>query len=159
MAQTVTIGNFTSVLESRIATRLQNLSPKGPRIKEVMTRIGVMIERQAKINVRNKHIIDTGTLLNSIRYRLFQMGSVSGVTVGSYGVPYAAAHEFGFQGPVTVRSHTRVKAFGRPTKPYTVPQYTRFQRVAERPYLRPAVKSVQVEIVELIRGLMRKGGQ
>lgn len=163
MAQTIKIGDLTTVLEKRIQTRLQNLSPKSPRIKEVLMRIGLMIETQAKINIRRQHLIDTGTLLNSIKYVLFQRGVTSGVEVGSFGVPYAAAHEFGFEGPVNVRSFTRNQtvAFGKriPAKPVTVSAHTRFMRVRERPYLRPAVRKVQAEIADLIKGLVVRGPQ
>ena len=146
------LGWFAAVLEKRIIDRMNRLSPKGTAA--VMIRIGAMIERQAKMNIRRQHIIDTGTLLNSVRYKLFQSGPVSGVTVGSYGVPYAAAHEFGFNEQVTVKTHTRTKAFGRATKPYTVPQYTRFQRIEKRPYLSPAGRDSKSKIIELIRSLI-----
>jgi hypothetical protein len=162
MAQIVKIGDLTTVLESRIQARLKNLSPKGPELREVLTRIGVLIETEAKLNIRRQHLIDTGSLWRSIKYKLFNQSGLSGVAVGSWGIPYAAAHEFGFQGSVSIRSHTRtqVVAFGRriPAKPVTVSAHTRFMRIRERPYLRPAVKKRQSEIIDLIRGLLRVGG-
>jgi hypothetical protein len=77
--------------------------------------------------------------------------------VGSFGIPYAAAHEFGFNGPVSVRSHQRLikQAFGKPIEPklINVTAHQRMMRVRERPYLRPAVKSVRKDILDIIKGL------
>jgi len=155
MAKVVKIGSLGTILEQRIQARLSKLQPNDPRAVEVLTRIGMLIEGEAKLNVRRKHIIDTGSLLNSIRYRIMKRGPVSIVQIGSFGVPYAAAHEFGFDGPVTVRAHTRVSAFGRPTKPYTMPTHTRWHRVAKRPYLRPAVTKTREAVINLIQAYYR----
>lgn len=160
MAEFVKIGDIGTVLERRITERLARISPKNPRINEVLTRIGILIETEAKLNIRRKRIIDTGTLLNSIRYRLEQRGSIAEVKVGSFGVPYAAAHEFGFSGPVAVRSFTRIQttAFGRvmpEARPVTVSAHTRFMRVRARPYLRPALRKHQSRIVEMLREVYR----
>ena len=50
---------------------------------------------------------------------------------------YAPIVEFGFDG--TVKAHTRRSAFGRPTRPYTVPAHHRKQR--PRPYAIPAFRA------------------
>lgn len=160
MAKVVKIGDLATVLEQRIAARLSVFKSDDPRIPEVLTRIGAMVERQAKIHVRRQHLIDTGTLFNSIKYRLLaKSNNVSAVEVGSYGVPYAAAHEFGFDGIVNVRSFTRqqVTAFGRriPAKPVTVAAHTRAMHVRKRPYLRPALTDTREKIIDLIRSLYR----
>lgn len=159
MAKIVKIKNLSTILEQRIAARLSHLGPQDPKIKEALMRIGIMIETEAKYNIRRHHLIDTGTLLNSIKYLLFQKGKIAGVQVGSWGVPYAAAHEFGFSGPVSIPSHSRtqVTAFGRriPARPVTVSAHTRFMRIREKPYLRPAVKKTQSKIMDIIRGVYR----
>lgn len=157
MAERVEYNNLSKILEQRILSRLKRYQPNDPKIREGLTRIGIMIEREAKQNIMRKRIVDTGTLLNSIRFQLFQSGSISGVRVGSYGVPYAAAHEFGFNGPVSVRSHQRLinKAFGRPieARRINVSGHQRTMKIRARPYLRPAVQSVRKDILEIIRGL------
>lgn len=153
----VRMGDLATVLEQRIQARLANLAPQDPRMREVLTRIGILIETEAKLNIRRKHIIDTGTLFNSIRYQLRTNANRGEVVVGSFGVPYAAAHEFGFEGPVTVRSHTRTVLFGRVVPPYSVPSYTRWHSVRKRPYLRPALGKLKGRIIELVREYYRGG--
>jgi phage gpG-like protein len=78
--------------------------------------------------------------------------SIFNVNVTSDGVsvemgsktPYAGVHEFGFQGNVTVPSHTRriTQAFGRSIAPkdVAVSAHNRFMNVSARPYLAPQMK-------------------
>ena len=157
MAERVAYNNIGKILEQRILARIERYQPDSPRLREGLTRIGIMIENETKRNIQTKRIVDTGTLLNSIRFRLFQRGKIAGVKVGSWGVPYAAAHEFGFNGPVTVRNHQRLihQAFGRPieARMVDVSAHQRMMRVRARPYLNPAVKSVRKQMLEIIRGL------
>ena len=157
MAQIVKLGDIGSVLESRVASRLQRMQPNDSRMTEVLTRIGIMIEREAKLNIRRKKVIDTGSLFNSIRFYVSQQGGKGVVEVGSYGIPYAAVHEFGFSGSVQVQSHTRTSAFGRPTRAYTVPSYRRSLVVPKRDYLKPAVISMRKQIIQLIQDYYRGG--
>jgi hypothetical protein len=162
MATVVKIGSLATVLEQRIAARLAFLSPNDPKIAAVLTKIGIMVERQAKIHIRRNHLIDTGTLFNSVKYKLLgQQGGQSTVEIGSYGVPYAAAHEFGFSGLVGVRSFTRnqTTAFGRaiPAKPVTVAAHTRAMYVRKRPYLKPALADTREKIIDLVRSLYGGG--
>jgi hypothetical protein len=155
MAKVVKIGDLGSILEQRIQQRLLRLQPNDPRAVEVLTRIGMMIEGEAKLNIRRKRIIDTGTLLNSIRYRIIRQGSASVVQVGSFGVPYAAAHEFGFSGRVQVKSHSRSSAFGKPTRTYQVPSHSRWLHVRKRAYLKPAVEKKTTAILALLSAYYR----
>jgi hypothetical protein len=66
------------------------------------------------------------------------------VSIGSK-VPYAAAHEFGFNGSVNVPSHTRriTQAFGRDITPRSVQvrSFVRAMNIPARPYLEPAIDS------------------
>jgi phage gpG-like protein len=59
--------------------------------ERVLYRIGSMLEYKIKQAIISKKLVDRGALLNSIRY------TVEGnkVTLGSYGVIYAAIQEFG----------------------------------------------------------------
>lgn len=118
-------------------------------------RIGTILQGQIKVNIRSQGLIDTGNLLNSIRYELIKEGSKSGVRVGSYGVKYAAVHEFGFRGIVTIRSHTRTisQAFGRPIapRPVTVRSHSAKMNVRKRPYIKPAIEKHKGTIIDIIR--------
>lgn len=156
MAKIVKIGGLATILEQRISARLKQFAPGSPPFAAALHRIGIMVQREAIQNIRRKHIVDTGALMNSIQYRLYGAGAVAGVAIGSYGVPYAAAHEFGFDGMVTVRPvKARTSAFGKPTKPYIVPPYVRNQHTWARPYLGPAVRTMQAKIIEILRDLAR----
>jgi phage gpG-like protein len=58
-------------------------------------------------------------------------------------VEYAAVHEFGFSGSVTVPGHTRTitQAFGRPIAPRQVQvrSFVKNMNIPARPYLAPAI--------------------
>ena len=154
MATRVSYNNLESVLEKRIADRLNGFMPDNKKHREGLLRIGIMLEHEVKKNIVKQRLVDTGSLLNSIRHKV----EGSTVTVGSYGVPYAAAHEFGFNGPQTIRGHQRLitQAFGRPIPPkmVDVKTYQRMVRIRERPYIRPAIKSMRKEIEKILKGMM-----
>jgi len=150
MSIRVSYNNLSKVLEQRILSRIEKYQPDDPRLREGLTRIGIMIEREAKKNITQKKLVDTGSLLNSIRFRLFQKGTISGVKVGSYGIPYAAVHEFGFDGSVKISSHERRTPSGGVTN---VTAHQRMMQIRARPYLKPAIKSVRKEIINILKGL------
>lgn len=157
--KTGTPTQIASELQRRITARLSAFQPGDPRLKEALLRIGILLESEIKLNIRRNRLIDTGNLLNSIRYQLFQRGEVQGVTVGSYGVPYAAVHEFGFTGTQNVRAHERQvnQAFGRSIRPTTasVRSFSRNVNIRARPYVRPAMRKHGQRITEILRGLVR----
>lgn len=142
-------------LVARLQARIEAASQGSPQMRAALTRIGLMVASQTILNVRNQRLIDTGRLINSIRYELFSANGGAGVRIGSFGVPYAAVHEFGYQGPAHVRAHTRrmTQAFGRNVEPreISVGPHTRFLNIRKRPYLRPAVRKHQSLIIDLIR--------
>lgn len=118
--------------------------------------------------------IRTGNLINSLGYELFKRRGYEGVMVGSFGVPYAAIHEFGWSGAMSVPSHTRkshqvkaherriTKAFGRDiparmveVRPYTVSAHTvkphtRDVNIKERAYMRRSIAADRQRILRLI---------
>ena len=147
VARKVPLKNLAGVLEERIKRRINRLAPGSPELIQALLRIGILLESETKLNIRRKRIIDTGTLLNSIRHELFKDGSRVGVKVGSFGVPYAAVHEFGFKGTVHVRGHQRRGAGVR--------GHARRVNIRARPYLRPAVKKHHGRIIEILRELLR----
>lgn len=97
-------------------------------------------------------------LVKRLEKRLAKMRkNMKGLAVGSFGIPYAAIHEFGFDGQVQVKAHQRKisKAFGRPLKKgakiVDVRAHTARRRVRARPYIRPAVKTHQAKIMDILR--------
>lgn len=144
-------------LAARLAARIQALQPNSPELRKAFSQIGAVISAQAQINVRSLGLIDTGRLLNSLRWEYLDNGK-TGIRVGSFGVPYAAVHEFGFRGMVTVRAHQRVTsmAFGRPIPTVSVPvaAHSRRVNIRKRPYLAPAIKKHSVYAADLIRAAL-----
>jgi phage gpG-like protein len=151
------LSHNTSELISRIQGQVQNLAPDAPQLKEALERIGLYITALAKMNVRQRGLIDTGRLLNSIRYEYFREGTISGIAVGSFNVPYAAAHEFGYQGIVKVRGYTA----SRGGASYSVRDHSRKMNVRRRSFLRPAVKMASPFIIDTLRAalLFANGGR
>jgi phage gpG-like protein len=150
--------NAGKVLEKRILDRLDKFQPKDPKIREVMTRIGILIERETKKNITRprdpKNLVDTGALLNSIKFKVTQRGYVTTLKVGSYSIPYAAIHEFGLKKNVTVKAHKREVATSFGGVISNVSAHTRMVNIRARPYLRPAVKSVRKEIFQILGSLL-----
>lgn len=156
MAKLVKVGNLGLVLEQRIMERLKRFAPGSEEMTKALTKIGVLIETETKLNIRRKKIIDLGALYNSVKYALFKSNSGGGVTVGSFGVPYAAIHEFG--GPFTDRQRKAMFANLRKRGKLNKGQskgVIKGDRIIARPYLRPAIKRYRSEIVDIIRGIYR----
>lgn len=90
------------------------------------------------------------------RYAALRESGVVGVRVGSFGVPYAAVHEFGFKGVVNVPSHKRTitRAFGRPIRPQTVSvrQHSKRMNIRKRSYLGPALEQRRNLILKILEG-------
>jgi len=158
LAKSVPLTKLGLEIERRIKVRIQKLQPDDPAAREALLRIGLLVESEAKLNVRRRGIVDTGRLMNSIRHEVYQRGSIIGVRVGSFGVPYAAMHEFG--GPFTDRQRRamfaalrdRGKLGPRRGVDKNVIQGGRFM---DRPYLRPAVVAHKQRIIDIIRSLFR----
>lgn len=151
---------------NRLQQRTAALAPDSPVLKEALTRVGLYVSSLAKIEARRKGIISTGRLVNSLRYEFFRKGSVVGVSIGSFNVPYAAMNEFG--GRVTPRQYRAMMA--RMGKSGVVrrkgkgvvtgsPEKGGYWRA--RPYLRPAFTRGRPFIVDTIRAALsfaQKGG-
>jgi len=157
MSEAIALVDLGSELEARIRKRIRTFKLGDPRVKEALLRIGLLLESETKQNIRRKGIIDTGRLLNSIQHVLYQRGDSVGVRVGSFGVPYAAQHEFG--GPFTdpqrramfaaLRDKGKLGPTRSPGK--GVIQGSRFMA---RPFLRPALMTHRQRIIGIIRGLV-----
>jgi len=149
----------TNGLVSRVAARLSKIGPQDPALRTALTKIGVVVTAETVLNIRRANLIDTGNLIGSIRHELFQGGKNVGVRIGSFGVPYAAVHEFGYNGPVLVQGHTRTisKAFGRniDTVSFQVSPHNRNVNIKAKWFLRNAVRRQREYIINTIRTLLR----
>lgn len=142
---------------SRLEDMIKSLGNLGP----AFVRIGTLLQAQIKLNIRQQGLIDTGNLLNSVRFELIKDGTKTGVRVGSFGVKYAAVHEYGFKGTMMVRAHTRTitQAFGKPIKAraVSVRQHSMRANFRKRPYIKPAIQKHKTQIIEIIRLAIRGG--
>lgn len=158
MATSTPLPALGQELERRIALRMRKFQPGDPQLREVLLRIGFLIESHAKFNIRRHGAIDTGRLFNSIRSEFYQQDSRVGVRVGSFDIPYAAMNEYG--GAFTDRQRRAMFASLRDRGRLT-PGTGLGKGVINggmwlpRPYLRPAVIENRGRILDLIRGLFR----
>ena len=92
--------------------------------------------------------VKTGRLRRSITSRVTeQTETVTGI-VGT-NVSYAAAHEYGFQGTVSVRDHLRTSKLG---KAYNVSAHSRNVHIPEKSFLRSALDDLRGDTRDEIEG-------
>ena len=154
----VLLKNLGDEIERRILVRIQKLNPDSLEMREALLRIGILLETEMKFNIRRKQIVDTGRLLNSIRHVLYRRGeSVAGVQVGSYGVPYAAQHEFG--GPFTDLQRramfASMRRSGKLQRGRASKGVIRGNTFVARPFLRPALATHRQRILEIFTTFVR----
>lgn len=148
----------SSFIIGRMNVLAKNLSPGSPQITETLLRVAMMVIAKAKVNVRRHRMVDSGRLMNSLRWEFYRQGDTDGVYIGSFGVKYAAMNEFG--GEVSERQRRAMFAsFGRrtvklPSKRIITKSGSGW-RWKPRPYLRPALKESQQYIMETIREYLR----
>lgn len=153
-----TLENLTTILEIRIKKHLEKYGPDSPELKEALIRIGLLLENEAKLNARRQGIVDTGRLINSIRSEFFRTKTSAGIRFGSFGVPYAAMHEFG--GPFTDRQRRAMFASLRDRGklgPVRQPGKGIIQgnRFTARPYLRPSLVKNAPRIRDILASINR----
>lgn len=86
-----------SVIE-KIKLMRQAADPNSPELKKALTRIGGVLQGTMRMNIiRMKAVGRNSGLLGSIQYHIDDQT----LSVGSYGIPYAARNEYG--GPMTHR--------------------------------------------------------
>jgi hypothetical protein len=82
----------------KIKVMRQATDPSSPELKKALTRIGGVLQGTMRMNiVRMKAVGRNSGLLGSIQYHIDDQT----LSVGSYGIPYAARNEYG--GPMTHR--------------------------------------------------------
>lgn len=97
-----------------------------------------------------------GQVLNHITGRL--QGSIHSTAkdgqdriegrVYSAGCNYAAVHEYGFVGIVTVKEHVRTSVFGRSVPAFTVPAFSRSMNMPMRSFLRSSLADNDNKILD-----------
>jgi phage gpG-like protein len=94
----------------------------------------------------------TGTLRRSINRKIIKTPSTVAAEVGT-NVVYAAVHEYGFDGPVNVREHTRKLAGGGTAN---VRAYVMSMHMPERSFLRSTLDEQTTHIIETLRAAALK---
>lgn len=95
----------------------------------------------------------TGALAGSINPRVTEdaSGVTAVVSAGGVAAKYARVHEYGFEGPESVKAHMRriKQAWGRPIEPreVRVSAHTRNVNVPEKAYLRGALRQHKADIL------------
>lgn len=152
----------------RVKRRISQLNPASPELRRAMIQIGFTYQREMVSALRRSiyntppspNYVRTGRLLNSIRYTIRRVNRGHEITVGSFNVPYAAIHEFGFKGVVAVRAHKRLQtyAFGNKLEPpvnVNISAHDRSVNVKARPYIIPGAKNAQSDVIQILRDLVR----
>lgn len=149
----------------RIQKMRSMTDPTSPEARQALIRIGTVLQAQMKLNARNAKppIVRNGGLINSINYEIEQSGSAAFLSVGSYGIKYAAQNEFGgHMSRAQVRrmflelkqegrlNKSRVKGGGRGVVTVN-PDGTGYWN--PRPFIRPAMKTHAQFIIDTIRSI------
>lgn len=130
-------------------------------LRTTVQRQGFRLLRIAKQKVSGPVLRNrTGTLRRKLN---FQFRETADAIAGAIGLKlvYAAIHEYGFDGVVSVKSHLRTitQAFGRPlTNPVAaqVREHARRMRMPERSYLRSTLRENATQVrAELQRAVTR----
>ena len=148
----------------RVVAFLELLPQKAmAAIKADVSRLAITLLRKVQEEKLSGQVLknQTGTLRRSINQRVEVFGQQA--VVGSVGtnLSYAAAHEFGFKGPVNVKAHMRLvkKAFGRTVKnpeEHPVRSFTRQMNLPERSFLRTAMAEMAPEIRQGLEAAIQK---
>ena len=142
--------------------KMQSMTqPDSPQVRQALTRIGMVLAAEMKMNAQRKNIVRNGGLINSIKYEVTQSGSEAFVSVGSFGIKYAAMNEFGGQMTrAQVRrmfvelklegklNKSRVKGSGKGIVTVNADGTGYWQ---PRPFIRPAMKTHAQFIIDTIR--------
>ena len=147
---------------------IANLKGMGPKVvaagKASITRSTMRVLAKAKQKVSGEVLKNrTGTLRRAINFRVEDAG---GRIVGTVGIKlrYAAAHEYGFKGTVTVRAHLRTMkvAWGRPVKQprkIEVGAHTMKMNLPERSFLRSSLRELRSDIIADMQASVAKAVQ
>ena len=79
----------------RLVQGIDGMTLTDVQLERAALRIAMLLEFQAKQNIRDNTLVDEGALLNSIKGSVEKENGSYNVVLGSYGTSYAAIHEFG----------------------------------------------------------------
>lgn len=132
-------------------------------VKASMTRLCLKLVAKVKSDKLSGQVLKvrTGTLRRSVSYRVVDTPTELAGYVGT-NVKYAAAHEYGFAGTVTIREHLRTvkQAFGKSLKEPTVAtvrSHSRKVNLPERSFIRSAIRDMEPEIQSEIIAAIGRG--
>jgi phage gpG-like protein len=144
---------------------IASIKDMGPKVtaaaKDSISRSSFKVLARAKQKVSGEVLRNrTGTLRRAINARIL---ANEWQIVGTVGIKlsYAAVHEFGFKGTVTVPAHLRMMrvAWGRPVKQprqIMVGAHAMKMNMPERSYLRSSLKELRTDIVSDFRASVAK---
>lgn len=144
---------------ARIKKMREANGPDSPQLRQALTRIGVRLAAQMRLNIRQKGIIDQGALFNSIEWKLGKDPDGSFVEVGSYGVIYAAMNEYGGAmskrqvGAMFSAMRERSGKGKRAGKGIVKINKDGTGNWKPRPFVRPALRDNRTYILDIIRQL------
>lgn len=150
----VKVKGYDSLI-ARLSLQVSALAPESPQLKEALTRIGSYVAALAKVEARRQGIIDSGRLINSIRYEFFKSGTRTGILVGSFNVKYAALHEFGgvFTDQMRKAMFAAMRRSGR-ARPGVTKNVIKGGHFRARPYLRPAILKSNAFTLDTLRAAL-----
>jgi hypothetical protein len=133
---------------SQIAGAAEAFAKMPERMKKHLRTAMVDSEQEVFKHAFDRVHVISGTLKRSITMAPPTENSGGGYD-GKIGtnLVYARMEEYGYTGPQNVRSHQRTHAFGRTTRPFTVPAFTRNINRREHPYMRPALAQARDAII------------
>jgi len=130
-------------------------------LEDSVGRLAIKLTRKIKEEKLTGQVLknQTGTLRRSINQRIDKAGTGIVASIGT-NKSYAAAHEYGFTGTVTVKEHMREikQAFGRPINPVNVRvrTHTMMMHLPERSFLRSALREMDQEIKTGLSDALKK---
>lgn len=151
---------ITLVGDDTVRTRFERLpTDMHDRLVREMQRVTIELQSIVRDEKLSGQVLKnrTGTLRRSINQRVDDQGDSIIGTVGAdmREAAYAAAHEYGFSGIVSVREYTRriTQAFGRPiaAREVVVHAHSMHMNLPERSYLRSSLREYGPTAIERLR--------
>lgn len=147
--------------KAQLAKIQRQIDPKemSRRVREAMVKSVAIVQAHVVKEKLSGQVLkrQTGHLARSIKTQIKGTGLNSHGIIGVHGnLKYAAAHEYGYKGTVTVPSHKRTitKAFGRSLNgsvTFTVGSYRMKMNLPERSFLRTALNDNIKRITETFK--------
>ena len=152
-SMTVKVKGIDALLE-RLSIMQDRLKPNSPAMEIALKKVGLIVVSQAKLNLRARGMVDSGRLINSLRFEFFKpdSGEGTGFRIGSFGVPYAALNEFGgpFRPDMRRAMFASLRATGRIDRGYQPKGVIQGGSYIARPFLRTAYATHRETLIKII---------